>query len=271
MFIFVLISQINDTILKAPYIDIEVQSFDARGVGTLSDDCVRELVAESRTDGFVYLVAYDNEGNSGDILRFPYKGILVQGFANPENTDQDLDCIYSFDIATSGDTVILKAIYDGTSRNDPDTMEVFRAIYKDVWVNNAGFPSPTGGYYAIRSFVAGVNPDGYAFLRIDTTFNITPVDNPEIPGSGGQVSKEVEFFLRIHLGMGGVVKFFLGVPSEGAVSLSVFDVAGRKVFFYQDRASRPGVLSLSRKLPSGVYVAKFNWNGMEKIIRFVSF
>ncbi len=40
MFIFVIISQINDTILKVPYVDVEVQSFDARGVGSLADDCV---------------------------------------------------------------------------------------------------------------------------------------------------------------------------------------------------------------------------------------
>ncbi len=271
MLIYVLISQINDTILKAPYVDIEVQSFDARGVGSLTDDCVKELTAESRTDGFVYLVAYDNEGNSGDILRFPYRGLTVQGFTNPNNTDQKLDCIYTFDIATSGDTVILKAIYDGASKNDPDTVEVFRAIYKDIWVNNAGFPSPTGGYYAIRAFVAGVNPAGYAFLRIDTTFNITPVDDPEIPGTGDDVVKGVDFFIRVHLGMGGMVRFSLGVPSEGSVSLSVFDVAGRRVFFHQDRATEPGILSISKRLPSGIYVAKFRWNGQEKVIRFVSF
>lgn len=268
MFIFVIISQINDTILKVPYVDVEVQSFDARGVGSLADDCVREVVAESRTDGFVYLVAYDNEGNSGDILRFPYRGMLVQGFSNPENTDQDLDCIYSFDISTSGDTVILKAIYDGTSRNEPDTAEVFRAIYKDIWVNSAGFPSPTGGYYAIRAFVAGINPDGYAFLRIDTTFNVTPVDDPE---SGRDVAEAVDFFLRVHLGMDGWVRFSIGVPSRGNVFLAVFDVAGRKVFSYREELDGPGVLSFTRRLPSGIYVARLYWNGKQKSIRFVSF
>ncbi len=271
MFIFVIISQINDTILKAPYIDVEVQSFDARAVGSLSDDCVREVVAESRTDGFVYLVAYDNEGNSGDIMRFPYRGMLLQGFTNPENTDQDLDCIYSFDVSTSGDTVILKAIYDGTSRNDPDTSEVFRAIYKGVWANSAGFPSPTGGYYAIRAFVAGVNPDGYAFLRIDTTFNVTPVEDPESPGGDDGVAKGVDFFLRVHLSMDGGVRFSLGVPSSGDVYLSVFDVAGRRVFFHRERVNAPGILTVSRKFPPGIYVARLIWNGKEKAIRFVSF
>ncbi len=267
----VIVSQINDTILKAPYVDIEVQSFDARGVGALEDDCVQQVVAESRGDGFVYLVAYDNEGNSGDIVRFPYKGIMVQGFANPENTDQDLDCIYSFDISSSGDTVILEAIYDGTSRNTPDTAEIMRVIYRDIWMNGAGFPSPTGGYYAIRAFVAGINPGGYAFLRIDTTFNITPVDNPEVPGSGKDLLKETHFFLRVHVGMGGIVRFTMGVPSEGDVSLSVFDVAGRNIFSYRGRSDGPALLSLSRKLPSGIYVATFIWNGRKRSIRFVSF
>ncbi len=267
MMLILMITQINDTILKSPYRGIEVQSFDARGVGALSDDCIKELAVDnSRPDGYVYLVAYDNEGNSGDILRFPYRGISVQGFTNPENSDQPLDCIYAFNTKQRGDTAILEVIYDGDSRNTPDTAEIFRVIYRGVLLNSAGFPSSTGGYYAIRAFVAGVN-SGLAFLRVDTTYNVTPVDNEESPPSGADVGRD--FSVKVHLGWGGTVRFMVYVPSSGALDLSVYDVRGRLVFSRKEEVGRSGAVSFSTHLPSGLYILRTGWRNEERRARFI--
>ena len=272
MFIWLLTAQVNDTILKTAYRDIEVQSFDAVVVGSLPNDCIRELATESRSDGYTYVVAYDNEGNSGDIIRFPYRGIQVQGFTNPENVDQDLDCIYSFNVISQKGEVILQTIFDGTSRNDPDTAEVLKSIYKGIFLNSSGFPSPTGGYYAIKAFIAGIDANGSAFLRIDTTFNITPIDNPEDPALPPQDSvKQRDLSFKIHLGMKGLVNFVFQVPQAGRVHLQIFDMSGRRIFDFSDTAAKNRTYTISRHLRPGIYIAKFIWNEKKLVSKFISF
>ena len=264
----VLWGQTNDTIFKTPYKDIWVQSFDARGIGSLTDDCIKEFGVQV-SGGYVYLIAYDNEGNSGEVLKFPYKGILAQGFSNPANTDGSPDCVYKFISSKKGDTTILSVIYDGTNRNDPDTADIFKGIYRGILTNEAGFPTPTGGYYAIRSLIGGTTSDGFVYLRADTTFNLTPIEQDEKPIESSS-DTPLKFQLNIHLMMRGVVELVYTIPKEGDVELSIYDIAGRRIFHLKERSPK-GIFTLRRRLPSGVYIASLKWNGREVLKKFISF
>ncbi len=268
MMLFVILSQVNDTILKAPYKDIWVQSFDAEGVGSLTPDCIKELGVQV-SGGYLYLIAYDNEGNSGQVLKFPYKGILIQGFSNPANTDGSPDCIYKFLNRKKGDTTIVSVIYDGVNRNDPDTIDIFKGIYRGILTNEAGFPTTTGGYYAIKSLIGGTTSDGFAYLRVDTTFDLTPVEQEEKPIESSS-APELKFQLQINLLMRNTVELVYTIPAEGDVELSIYDIAGRQLFGLHER-SPAGTFTLRRRLPSGIYVVNLKWNGKEVIRKFISF
>ena len=253
---------INDTIIKTPYRDVEFASFTA-------NDCVKEIrVDASRGDGYIYLVAYDNSGNSADIMRFPYRDIFAQGFTNPDNSDRPEDCIYSFFTEVSGGYAYLNVVYDGASRNDPDTVGILKVAYKGIYLNGFGIPSPTGGYYAIKRFIAGTNA-GYAFLRVDTSASLTPVSDMETPGSDAD-TKGIEFSLNVKRISPHVVQIVYAIPSRGNVKLEVYSVAGKRVLLFEGERDR-GVYTVNRFLPSGVYVIRLSWNGRVRVERFVNF
>ena len=254
-----LLLSVNDTIIKTSYKDIEFASFAA-------NDCVKELQVRTPGDGFVYLTAYDNSDNSGDIMRFPYRGIAVQGFSNPDNSDRAEDCIYSFFTEVSGGYAYLNVVYDGTSRNDPDTVQVLKVAYKGIYLNDYGIPSSTGGYHAIKEFIAGTN-EGNAFLRADTSATLTPVGDIEIPGS--DVGK-IEFALRVGRIAPNVVQVVYAIPSKGHVKLEVYSVSGRRVLFVSGERER-GIYRVSRFLPKGSYVVRLSWNDRVVVQKFVNF
>ncbi len=250
------LGQVAD-IFQSRWIGVEVQSFTPAG----NPVCIYKFTTSGPdAQGYVSLIAHATDGTFGEIVRFKNIGMEVQGF-DPDPLGTFYYCIQNFTTSgpdAQGYVSLIAHASNATSG----------AIIRGRWIDFKVQDFNALGC-SIKGFIAsGPDINGFVTLSVDTTCTITPVGTNEehvitIPVD----RKNFEVFVR---NMKGKVMIELSIPYEGNVSLSIYNIAGRKIFQFSDKAEE-GILRIVRNLPKGAYVLRAEFEGIRITRSFVSF
>ncbi|MBI5169569.1 MAG: hypothetical protein HZA61_08785 [Candidatus Eisenbacteria bacterium] len=139
----------------------------------------------------------------------------------------------------------------------------------DASQNVYGFAHANGTLYVAGAFttIAGQSRTGVAGF-VDPSWNLELLDSPRSEHAGLALLQAAPQPLRGR----GVLRFTL--PAPGRVKLALYDLAGREAASLLDSDALPAgmheVALDARRMPSGVYWARLQWNGETRAQRVVT-